>query len=115
MIAITKDNSLLGYSSLQLYPNIFHFVTTRQAGYSKGAYDSFNCSPFCGDEAEHVALNQQKLISHFPSQEVELIIPHQTHGSDVAVIEADFLELSIDESIAKQVDVVVMITNQTNW
>ena len=114
MIAITKDNSMLGYSSLQLYPNIFHFVTTRQAGYSKGAYDSFNCSPFCGDEAEHVALNQQKLISHFPSQEVELIIPHQTHGCEVGVIDADFLELSTDERKARLEGVDALITNQTN-
>ena len=43
---------MLGYESLSSYSNISHFVTARQGGCSEGAYASFNCTPYSGDEAE---------------------------------------------------------------
>lgn len=52
MISLTDDRKMLGYALLGAYPNISHFVTTRHGGYSEGAYASFNCSPFSGDELE---------------------------------------------------------------
>ena len=45
---------MLGYESLSSYSNISHFVTARQGGCSEGAYASFNCTPYSGDEAEKV-------------------------------------------------------------
>ena len=52
MISITRDKRMLGYESLSSYSNISHFVTARQGGCSEGAYASFNCTPYSGDEAE---------------------------------------------------------------
>ena len=46
MISLTKNNELKGYKSLDVYPEVAHFVTTRHEGISTGAYGSFNCSPY---------------------------------------------------------------------
>ena len=43
MISLTKNNELKGYKSLDVYPEVAHFVTTRHEGISTGAYGSFNC------------------------------------------------------------------------
>ena len=49
MISLTKHNELKGYKSLEAYPEVAHFVTTRHEGISTGAYSSFNCSPYTND------------------------------------------------------------------
>ena len=41
MISLTKHNELKGYKSLEAYPEVAHFVTTRHEGISTGAYGSF--------------------------------------------------------------------------
>ena len=46
MISLTKHNELKGYKSLEAYPEVAHFVTTRHEGISTGAYGSFNCSGY---------------------------------------------------------------------
>lgn len=92
MSSLTEDKKMLEYGLLSSYSNICHFVTTRYGGSSKGAYSSFNCSPYSGDEAEHVRLNQQTLCEALsccsPSN---LVIPFQTHGTKIGVIDAGFI------------------------
>lgn len=86
---LTKNKSLLGYESLSSYPDLFHFVTTRQGGCSTGNYSSFNCSPFSGDDVKSVCSNIQILLSSFPKQPKKLIIPSQVHGAEVGVITSE--------------------------
>lgn len=74
MISLTDDRKMLGYGLLGAYPNISHFVTTRHGGYSEGAYASFNCSPFSGDELERVEKNQTLLFQSL-SQAPRHLIP----------------------------------------
>lgn len=90
---LTDNKSLLGYELLSSYPNIFHFVTTRQGGCSVGNYSSFNCSPFSGDNMESVCSNIQILLSAFPKQPKELVIPKQVHGTEVGVITPEYQSL----------------------
>lgn len=91
MIPLREDKSVLGYESLRSCSNISHFVTTRQGGCGAGAYGTFNCSPYCGDEPSVVARNQQRLIATLPYHPRELIIPRQTHGTEVRLIDESFL------------------------
>ena len=114
MKPIAKDNSLLGYSSLQLYPNIFHFVTTRQGGFGSGRYATFNCSPFCGDDPQIVALNQGKLKREIPVTQFEFIIPRQTHGCEIVVIDSEFLLLPSDKRLELLEGVDALITAEPN-
>lgn len=88
---------MLGFKLLSACPNISHFVTTRYGGCSEDAYGTFNCSPFCGDEEENVRKNQQLLLDALPVKPVELVIPHQVHGSDCLEI-SDCYRLSSPES-----------------
>ena len=74
MISLTDDRKMLGYGLLGAYPNISHFVTTRHGGYSEGAYASFNCSPFSGDELERVEKNQTLLFQSLSQAPRHLII-----------------------------------------
>lgn len=92
MISLTKDKAMLGYELFSPYPNIACFITTRRGGCSSGAYGTFNCSPFSGDEAEKVHNNQQKLCHFLPQLPHELIIPFQTHGVEVRIIDKEFIE-----------------------
>lgn len=87
MISLTEDRRMLGYESLSSYPNISHFVTTRHGGCGEGAYGSFNCSPYCGDDAEVVRRNQELLIEGMSHKPVALVIPRQTHGTDCMLVQ----------------------------
>jgi polyphenol oxidase len=85
MIHLTDNNMLMGFESLKKFSNLIHFVTTRHGGISNGAYNSFNCSPFSGDDEACVKANQEKLKELIGV--TNLIIPHQTHGKEVKIVE----------------------------
>lgn len=88
---------MLAYGSLNPYSNISHFVTTRRGGYSEGAYASFNCSPFHGDDVEHIRKNQQLLCEALLQMPKELVIPYQIHGTKSLVIDSTFLSASPEQ------------------
>lgn len=94
MISLTEDKRMLGYGLLNRYPNISHFVTARHDGYSGGAYASFNCSPYSGDNLEHVRRNQQLLVEGMKHKPIELVIPRQVHDTYCRVIGKDYLATS---------------------
>ena len=86
MKRLTSDNKMLGYGLMKAYPNISCFSTTRHGGCSEGNYASFNCTGYCGDEAEHVQKNREILCELLPQKPLELIIPHQTHSTNIGVM-----------------------------
>lgn len=112
MISLTKDKRMLGYASLDVYSNIFHFVTTRRGGCSEGTYATFNCSPFAGDEAAYVRRNQELLFEAMPEKPRELIIPHQTHGTKSLVVDESFLALSEEERSMHLEGIDTLITRE---
>lgn len=77
---------MLEYGIMKPYPNIFCFSTTRYGGCGEGAYASFNCTHYCGDNPDHVAKNREILCSLMPVQPAKLIIPRQTHTTNVRVV-----------------------------
>lgn len=112
MISLAEDNRVLGYESLDSCSNISHFVTTRQGGCSQGAYATFNCSPFCGDEPERVARNQELLLQALPQRPCELILPLQTHGTHIRPIDEAFLAAPTTERQRLLHGVDALITRQ---
>lgn len=115
MIPFTEDKRMLGYGLLSSYSNISHFVTTRHGGYSEGTYASFNCSPYSGDEAEKVALNQKLLCEVLPCSFRQLVIPIQTHGTKVFTVQDDFIHASVEcrQEMLQGVD--ALITRQPGY
>jgi hypothetical protein len=55
-----------------------------------GSYSSFNCTHYCGDNPDAVRRNREILLSHLP-EGTRLVIPHQTHGTEVAVVDEALL------------------------
>lgn len=112
MIALTEDNSMLGYGVMAPYSNIFCFSTTRRGGFSKGNYASFNCTPYTGDDADDVRRNRELLCSSMPCRPVELIIPFQTHGTKVLAVDDTYLQASAGERTQMLQGVDALITRE---
>lgn len=91
MIALSEDKRMLGYGVMTPHPGIFCFATTRRGGFGKGNYASFNCTPYTGDDAETVRRNQELLCRSMPQRPKELIIPFQTHGTQILAIDRNYL------------------------
>ena len=70
------------------YSNIFCFSTTRHGGCSDGAYATMNCTHYCGDSPKNVQENMMILRNLFPVPPRALIVPHQTHSTNVRIISA---------------------------
>ena len=71
------------------------FSTLRGGGV--GCYGGFNITPYCGDNPEHVTACREELCKQLGITDRQLILPHQTHGDKVAIIDEEFLLLSEDE------------------
>ena len=62
------------------------FSSTRHGGCSEGNYGEFNINRYCGDRPEHIARNLEALKETLGVEHV--IMPHQTHSTEVRVIES---------------------------
>lgn len=86
------------YDPLLRYPLascVEAFSTTREGGCSEGAYSSMNCTPYTGDEPAHVAENQHRL-HELLTPGTALVIPYQTHGTQVLEVDDCFLTTTHD-------------------
>lgn len=86
MKRLTSDKRMLEYGILKPYSNIFAFSTTRHGGCGEGAYATFNCTHYCGDRPESVVSNLETLAACLPQRPQCLVIPRQTHTTNVRVI-----------------------------
>ena len=86
MNRLISDRRMLEYGIMKPYSNISCFSTTRHGGCGEGKYTSFNCTHYCEDNPEHVAKNRDILCSLLPEQPVRLVIPRQTHTTNVRVV-----------------------------
>ena len=87
------DKQMLEYGIMKPYSNISCFSTTRHGGYGEGTYATFNCTHYCGDNPEHVKANLDSVKAYLKNakaaqdeHEDVLIIPRQTHTTNVRVI-----------------------------
>ncbi len=62
-----------------------------------GSYGSFNVTHYCGDTAEHVAECRAELCTHLGIADEQLILPRQTHDSEVLCIDEPLLARSRGE------------------
>jgi polyphenol oxidase len=88
---------MITYNLLDKHNEIAHFCTSREGGVSVGNYASFNLSPFTGDDESSFAENKKILCDKLKIDSENLIIPFQTHGSEVREIDRAFFELSAEE------------------
>lgn len=75
-------------------PDTTAFSTTRHGGHSTGNYAELNINRYCGDNPEDIEKNLEDLCRELGVDKERVIMPHQTHGTEVMQIGADFLSLS---------------------
>jgi len=85
------------YKLLDKQNEIAHFCTSRQGGVSVGNYASFNLSPFSGDLEDNVVQNKKTLCSALQITPEKLIIPFQTHETEIREIDEAFFALTETE------------------
>ena len=107
-----NKDMMLGYTVNEKYPNIYCFSTTRHGGVSQGNYASMNCTIYTGDNIRHIRQNQELLRSRLPQGVQELIIPFQTHSTNVLPIDKNFLRLTPEERTEKLQQTDALITDE---
>lgn len=103
---------LITFDLLNKFSKITHFCTTRQGGVSVGNYASMNMSPFSGDNVEHQSENLNLLKKKLNS--TDLIIPFQTHGTEIGIINEDFIQKNFAERADLLNGVDALITKEPN-
>ncbi|MCE5205533.1 MAG: peptidoglycan editing factor PgeF [Porphyromonadaceae bacterium] len=104
--------NLLQFCLLKEEKEIEHFSTTRPGGVSNGTYASFNMGNFSDDNPINIHENRQILARMFYTEMERFIIPHQTHGSRVLVIDEAFLALDQAAAIETMYGVDATITSK---
>lgn len=74
-------------------PSVTAFSTTRHGGFSHGAHGRFNINHYCGDDETCIDKNLDLLASELGVDKANVIMPHQTHGTETRLISRDFLSL----------------------
>lgn len=113
-------NNLLQFDLLNKQQGIEHFTTTRTGGVSEGTFSSLNLGNFSDDNPLSIFENLTILSRMWYKSLDKFIIPHQTHGTGVKVIDEQFLNMSrseqnealygIDASITNVKDIFLCVT-----
>jgi len=93
----SEQLKVISYQLLDKQKEIAHFCTSREGGVSVGNYASFNMSPFVGDNPQHFENNKSVLCKNLGIEPDRLIIPYQTHGTEIREIDEAFLLLTDNE------------------
>lgn len=105
-----KEPGLLHY---QMGKEVTAFSTTRQEGYSKGLYGAFNINRYCGDNEEAIRWNREALCEVLGIEDHRLLMPHQVHLTEIAVVDEELLGLSPKELQEKLDGTDALMTNIT--
>lgn len=90
---------------------VLAFSTTREGGVSTGAYSAFNITHYCGDAPSNVQQNRQSLCSLLGISDDRLILPRQTHGTNIICIDDAFFSLIQEERVTYLQDTDAVMTN----
>ena len=77
--------------------DVVAFSSTRHGGVSCASYSSFNITHYCGDSPQAVSENKSRLASvlHIPAGRI--VLPRQTHGTEIRIVDEQFFTLSEQE------------------
>lgn len=70
------------------------FSTTRHGGCGTGNYSTMNINRFCGDNIDVINKNLNILCAEIGIDSDKIIMPHQTHGTEILQITNNFLSLT---------------------
>lgn len=102
---------MITYNLLDKYKEVAHFCTSREGGVSVGNYASFNLSPFSGDNPDNFSENNKILSDKLGIGLDKIIIPYQTHGTEIREIDETFFQLNSEQKEVFLNGVDALITN----
>ena len=100
---------------LQYYPlgeGVTAFSSTRQGGYSEGRYGEFNINRYCGDSEEAIKRNREALCQLLDIEDCRLLMPHQVHLAEIAVVDREMMSLSAEERQQRLDGIDALMTNE---
>lgn len=89
------------------------FSSTRQGGCSEGRYGEFNINRYCGDSEEAIRQNRLALCGLLGISDDRLLMPHQVHLTQMAVIDEPFLQCPTPDQQARLEGVDALMTDVT--
>lgn len=87
------------------------FSTMRNSSDETSPYSGFNITHYCGDSPAHVSDNRQLLCEALGIPDSHLILPHQTHSSNVACVDEKMLSLPSDERELATENIDALVTD----
>ncbi|MDX1903062.1 MAG: peptidoglycan editing factor PgeF [Thermonemataceae bacterium] len=105
---------LLYFPKLSAYPQILHFVSTRQKGFSKPPYDSLNLGFGTEDDPNNVLKNRELLAQTINVPLENWCVPQQTHSDNIAILTAKHKGKGTKDKKSAIGDTDAVITNQKN-
>lgn len=106
-VFMAETPDLLHYD---LGDEVIAFSSRRNGGVSEGNYATFNVNGYCGDNTLHVSANRQLLCDYLHIEPSCLVLPHQTHGTRVKLIDEAIMSLSSLQRAATLEGVDALIT-----
>ncbi len=107
-------DNLLQFENLNKHGSVEHFITTRNGGVSNGEFSTFNLGNFSDDNPIDIHENREILSRMWYMDIVDFIVPHQTHSSNVLVIDEDFQSMAPSDKIDALYGVDATITHLKN-
>ena len=101
---------IISFDIFNQFPEITQFCTTRQGGVSEGNFTSLNISPFVGDNIDHQKKNIEILRNHLKVNDI--VFPYQIHGSEIQVIDDNFLQQNIPDRNKLLHGIDALVTNE---
>lgn len=111
MVDTINNIPLIQSDLLKQDSSLFHFTTTRKGGVSKNVYSSFNMGLYSGDLEEDVIDNRHLLAKRIGVDISKLLLPYQTHGQQICIVDEEFMSLTAKEQTEKMNGVDAMVTN----
>ena len=91
-------------------PGITAFQVTRGQTEPRNPYSQYNLCDYTGDDALRVLNARLELCSRLGIDMDCLVMPRQTHGTQVAVIDSNFMDAAINEQEAMLESVDALVT-----
>lgn len=92
---IDRNIEVSRFTALSRFRDISHFITTRHGGVSEGNFASMNPALFSDDNYSFIRMNLQLLSDKIGVSSEHIIMPHQTHGDRVVVVDDKLMSLPV--------------------
>jgi YfiH family protein len=84
---LVGDMPLYQASTISWLPKVIQGFTTRNGGISQAPYESLNLSYLCGDDAQVVTVNRERLATSLDVDLSQMVFAEQIHGAEVGLVD----------------------------